>query len=74
MLKTLDIIKNGRITTRGLIIGTYAHLYDLHKHPIFAAALRGGGLISEKTRHTDGIVYIPESVLSEIEKFKVAVS
>lgn len=59
--------------TKGIIIGTYSHKWQLGKryNPHFASLLKNQGLISQVTRQKDGVVYIPLTELKGVKKFKI---
>jgi len=61
----------GRQEIKGIIIGKYSHLFDLKKSPVFACLTGGAGSLSQVTRQTNGVVYIPWSSLKDVSKLKV---
>jgi len=69
--KQPSFILHGKQEIKGLKIGSYAHLYELRKSPLFACLLGNQGTISKTTRQKDGIIYIPWSELKAGLKFKV---
>jgi hypothetical protein len=70
-IKQASFFLYGKQEIKGIIIGKYNHLFDLKKSPIFACLTGGKGSLSQVTRQTDGIVYIPWSSLKDVSKLKV---
>jgi hypothetical protein len=69
-IKQASFFLYGKQEIKGIIIGKYNHLFDLKKSPIFACLTGGKGSLSQVTRQTDGIVYIPWSSLKDVSKLK----
>ncbi|HPS30201.1 MAG TPA: hypothetical protein PLZ43_08095 [bacterium] len=70
-IKQAAFFMYGKQEIKGIIIGKYSHLFDLKKSPVFACLTGGGGSLSSVTRQTNGVVFIPWSVLKDCSKIKV---
>jgi len=70
-IKQASFFLYGKTEIKGIIIGNYNHLFDLKKSPVFACLTGGAGSLSQVTRQTDGVVYIPWHALKDVSKLKV---